>query len=81
MEEIERTSSEDWHKERRWNILLLRRTRNRFAFVLALIGGFVFLFFEIFLMLNGRSTFNPLQAFGMLVILGESYIFAVLKKA
>jgi len=40
----------------------------------------MFLVFEIYLILSDRSTFNLIQAMGMIGILFGCYLFAVIKK-
>lgn len=80
LEEIERIPADEWEKERLRRVLLLRRTRTRPAFLLALALGAFFLYFELRMLLQGRSTFNPLQALGLAAVLFAAYLYAVNKK-
>ena len=80
LEEIERIPVEEWQSDGLKRVLLLRRTRTRFAFLLAMIVGLFFLWIELHLIFSGRSTFNPLQAIGMGALLLGCYAFAVSKK-
>ncbi len=80
LEEIERIPTEEWERDGLKNVFFLRRTRTRFAFLLALTVGLLFLSFEIYLIAAGRSTFNFLQALGMAAILLGCYFYAVGKK-
>lgn len=80
LEEIELTPKHLWKKHGIKQILLLRNTRKKFAFLLAFFVGTLFLSFEIYLIISGRSTFNPIQALGMFGILFGCYLFAINKK-
>jgi hypothetical protein len=80
LEEIERIPPEEWVRDGLKKVMLLRRTRTRFAFLLALAVGLLFLAFEIYLIVVGRSTFNLLQGLGMTAILLSCYFYAIGKK-
>ncbi len=80
LEEIERTPNDFWKQHGVKQIFLLPNTRSRVAFLLAFFVGALFLGFEIYLIVSGRSTFNPIQALGMFGILFGCYLFAVNKK-
>ena len=80
LEEIERIPAEEWRRDGIKKVFLLRRTRTRAAFLLALAVGAFFLWFELRLVVLGRSTFNPLQALGIAALLLVGYMYAVRKK-
>jgi hypothetical protein len=80
LEEIERIPTNEWERDGLKKVFFLRRTRTRFAFLLALTVGLLFLGFEIYLIAAGRGTFNFLQALGMAAILLGCYFYAVGKK-
>jgi hypothetical protein len=80
LEEIERIPSEEWRSDGLRNVWRLRRTRTRFVFLLALALGAFFLWFEVRLILTGRSTFHPLQALGLGALLFGCYLYARSKK-
>lgn len=78
--EIELTSNEEWRGISFLSIFLFRKTRKRFAFLLAMAVGVLFLLTEIWLTLNDRSTFNFVQAVGLLAILLVAALFSITKK-
>ena len=80
LEEIERTPNDMWKKHGVRQIFSLRYTRKKIPFMLAFFVGSLFLAFEIYLIISGRSTFNAVQALGMFGILFGCYLFAVTKK-
>lgn len=80
LEEVECIPSDEWRTDGIRNVWRLRRTRNRMAFVFAFVVGFLFLFFELYLVAMGRSTFNAFQAIAMAVLLFGCYIYASGKK-
>lgn len=80
LEEIERIPQDEWTRIGSRKILLLRRTRTRPAFMLALLVGMLFFAFELWLTLRGRSTFHPLQALGLFALLCGCYVYARVRK-
>ena len=80
LEEIERIPMDEWRRDGLKKAFLLRRTRTRFAFFLALAVGAFFLWFELRLIVLGRSTFNPLQALAIAALLLVGYLYAIGKK-
>lgn len=80
LEEIELTPTDIWRKNGIRQIFFLRYTRKKIPFLLAFFVGSMFLGFEVYLIISGRSTFNAAQALGMLGILFGCYLFAVTKK-
>ena len=78
--EIERTSDEQWKAMKAHQIFLLKNTRSRVAFILALALGAFFLIFELKITIEGRSTFNLIQALGLGSVLFGCFLYALSKK-
>jgi hypothetical protein len=80
LEEIERIPPDEWSAVGLRHIWRLRRTRGRFAFLLALAAGAFFLWFELHLIVIGRSTFNILQAGALAGLLLACFAYARIRK-
>lgn len=77
LDEIERIPPQEWKEEGLKKVLLLRRTRNRTAFLLTLAVGALFFCVEVLMVWAGRSTFDLDQALGLCGILLGGYLYAV----
>lgn len=80
LEEIQCMPPQEWQDERLKRVLLLRRTRTRTTYVLALIVGFLFLYAEVSMALVGQSTFNFNQAIALGGVLWGAYLAVVKMK-
>ena len=80
LEEVERIPPDEWRADGLRNVWRLRRTRRRIAFILALALGAFFLWFEVRLILMGRSTFHPVQALALAALLYGCFLYARSKK-
>lgn len=76
LEEIERIPPEEWSAHGLRHVWRLRRPRANFTFLLALAVGAFLLWFEVRLILLGRSTFHPIQALALADVLFGGFLYA-----
>ena len=80
LEEVQRIPPQEWKTEGLKKVLLLRRTRTRTAYLLALVGGALFFYSEISMLLVDQSTFNLDQALALSGVLWGAYLSVVSMK-
>jgi hypothetical protein len=80
LEEIQRIPLQEWKAEGLKKVLLLRRTRTRTAYQLALVVGAVFLYSESSQVLVDQSTFDLDQVLALGGVLWGAYLSAVTLK-
>jgi len=74
LEEIQQMPHQEWKNEGLKRILLLRRTKNRIAYLLALVAGALFLYVETSIALAGQSKFNFAQIIAMASVVWGGYL-------
>jgi hypothetical protein len=77
LEEIQRIPLQEWKAEGLKKVLLLRRTRTRTAYQLALVAGAVLLYSESSQLLVDQSTFDLDQVLALGGFLWGAYLSAV----
>lgn len=80
LEEIQRIPPQEWKAEGLKKVLLLRRTRTRTAYQLALVAGAVFLYSESSQLLVDQSTFELDEVLALGGVLWGAYLSAVTMK-
>jgi drug/metabolite transporter (DMT)-like permease len=80
LEEIEKFPISNWSSSAYKTVFKFRYTRKRIVFLICFFLGLFLFVFELFLTIQGRSTFNVLQAIGMLAILLSAFVFGISKK-
>ncbi|UUZ63335.1 hypothetical protein LP414_28775 [Polaromonas sp. P1(28)-13] len=80
LEEIQRIPPQEWKAEGLKKVLLLRRTRTRTAYQLALVVGALFLYSESSRVLVDESTFDLDQVLALAGVLWGGYLSAVTMK-
>ena len=80
LEEIQRIPAQEWKTEGLKKVLLLRRTRTRTTYLLALVVGALFFYSEISKGLIDQSTFDLDQVLALGGVLWGAYLCAVSMK-
>ena len=80
LEEIQQMPTREWRDEGLKRVLLLRRTKNRAAYFLALIVGALFLYIETSIVLAGQSTFDFYQIVAMASVVWGGYLAVLYMK-
>ncbi|WP_218017528.1 hypothetical protein [Polaromonas jejuensis] len=80
LEEVQRIPRQEWKAEGLKKVLLLRRTRTRITYQLALVVGALFLYSESSRVLVDQSTFDLDQVFALGGVLWGAYLSAVTMK-
>ena len=80
LEEIQRIPRQEWKAEGLKKVLLLRRTRTRTAYQLALFVGALFFYTEVSKVLVDQSTFDLDQVLALCGVLWGAYLCAVTMK-
>jgi len=80
LEEIQRIPLQEWKAEGLKKVLLLRRTRTRTAYQLALVAGAVCLYSESSQLLVDQSSFDLDELIALAGVLWGAYLSAVTMK-